>query len=52
MSGIPDYVLVLTDMEASFQDEYVRDWVLLTMYYTTISCLTLLRAMLEASVSD
>jgi hypothetical protein len=52
MTGIPDYVLVLTDMEASFQDEYVRDWGLLTMYYTTTSCLTLLRAMLEASVSD
>jgi hypothetical protein len=52
MTGIPDYVLVLTDMEASFQDEYVRDWVLLTMYYTTTSYLTLLRAMLEASVSD
>jgi hypothetical protein len=34
MIGIPDYVL-----EASFQDENVRNWVLLTMYYDLMSYL-------------
>jgi hypothetical protein len=27
----------MTDLGASFQDEYVRDWVLLTMYYDLMS---------------
>jgi hypothetical protein len=39
MTGIPDYVIVITGLEKSFQDAYVRAMVLLTMYYDLMSYL-------------
>jgi hypothetical protein len=39
MTGIPDYVMVFTDLEKSFQNDYVRDMVLLTMYCDLMSYL-------------
>jgi hypothetical protein len=39
LTGIPDYVMVFTDLEKLFQDGYVRDMVLLTMYYDLMAYL-------------
>jgi hypothetical protein len=39
LTGIPDYFMVFTDVEKLFQDDYVRDMVLLTMYYDLMAYL-------------
>jgi hypothetical protein len=39
LTGIPDYVMVFTDLEKLFQDDYVRDMVLLTTYYDLMAYL-------------
>jgi hypothetical protein len=41
MTGIPDYVLVFQHLEEAFDDAYVKDLLLLTMYYDFMSYLTL-----------
>ena len=41
MTGIPDYVLVFQHLEEAFDDAYVKDLLLLTMYYDFMSYLAL-----------
>ena len=41
MTGIPDYVLVFKHLDEAFDDEYVKDLLLLTMYYDFMSYLAL-----------
>jgi hypothetical protein len=41
MTGIPDYVLVIKHLGEAFDDAYVKDLLLLTMYYDFMSYLAL-----------
>jgi hypothetical protein len=41
MTGIPNYLLVVNHLEEAFDDAYVKDMLLLTMYYDFISYLAL-----------
>jgi hypothetical protein len=41
MTGIPDYVLVFKHLGEAFDDAYVKDLLLLTMYYDFMSYLAL-----------
>jgi hypothetical protein len=41
MTGVPDYVLVFKHLEEAFDDAYVKDLLLLTMYYDLMSYLAL-----------
>lgn len=41
MTGIPDYVLAFTNLGRAFFDEYVRDMLLIMMYYDFVSHLAL-----------
>jgi hypothetical protein len=41
MAGIPDYVLVVKHLGEAFDDAYVKDLLLLTMYYDFMSYLAL-----------